>query len=136
MAEGHKWPKDVGHRLRRDRQLGHAGGDAVLRELGRLLKASIRSSDLACRYGGEELTLILPGAGLEAAYQRAELLRLGAKQLQVQHDGRHLGCITLSLGVACFPEHGSTGDALLEAADAALYQAKAEGRDRTVVHTG
>ena len=73
--------------------------------------------------------LILPEASLELVQQRAEQLRQGAKQLQVQHRSQSLGAIALSLGVACFPEHGLTGETVIRAADAALYRAKAEGRD-------
>lgn len=112
---------------------GHAAGDALLRELGDFLQRRIRGEDVACRYGGEEFTLIMPEASLEAAYQRAELLRQGAKGLRVRDAGQSLGGITLSLGVAIYPQHGSTMDTILRSADAALYRAKQEGRDRVVV---
>ncbi|HET9906271.1 MAG TPA: diguanylate cyclase [Anaerolineales bacterium] len=112
---------------------GHAAGDALLRELGDFLKRRIRGEDVACRYGGEEFLLIMPEASLEAAYQRAELLRQGSKGLRVRDADKSLGGITLSLGVAIYPQHGRTMDIILRAADAALYRAKQEGRDRVVV---
>lgn len=112
---------------------GHDAGDAVLRELGGLLKAKLRIGDIACRYGGEEFILILPEASLEDARRRAEQLREAVKRLRVSHRGQTLEPIDVSLGVAAFPDHGETAEALIPAADAALYRAKAEGRDRVMV---
>jgi diguanylate cyclase (GGDEF)-like protein len=112
---------------------GHAAGDALLRELGGLFRSFVRAEDIACRYGGEEFTLILPEATLDGARQRAERLREGVKQLHVKPPLEGLSAVTLSLGVAAFPDHGTSGDVLLRLADRALYQAKAEGRDRTCV---
>ena len=112
---------------------GHAAGDTLLRELGKLLQSHIRGGDVACRYGGEEFLLIMPDASLEAAHQRAVLLQEEAKKLRVRDAGQALDGITLSLGVAIYPEHGRSIDSVLRAADAALYRAKQEGRDRVVV---
>ena len=112
---------------------GHEAGDAVLRELGNCIQTATRDYDLACRYGGEEFTIILLDASLDVAVTRAEKIRDTFKHLHVQHQNRHLPAGTLSLGVAGFPQHGSTTEAVLRAADAALYQAKHEGRDRVVV---
>lgn len=123
---------DVDHFKRFNDTFGHDAGDTVLRELGLFLQKHIRKSDIACRYGGEELTLILPESSLEVVQQRAEQIREGAKHLNVYHERQPLGAIALSLGVACFPEHGSTGEAVLRAADAALYRAKKSGRDQVV----
>jgi len=111
---------------------GHATGDELLRELGKLLKNNIRNEDIACRYGGEEFLLIMPDTSLETAVQRAELLRQSAHGLHVQ-EGQLLEGITLSLGVAVYPQHGSTTESVLNAADAALYRAKQAGRDRVVM---
>jgi diguanylate cyclase (GGDEF)-like protein len=124
---------DVDHFKKFNDKFGHNAGDAVLRELGQFLLKHIRGSDIACRYGGEELTLILPEAPLEILKQRAEQLREAVKHLKVHNPQEMVGVITLSIGVACFPEHGLTGEAVLEAADAALYRAKEEGRDRVVI---
>jgi diguanylate cyclase (GGDEF)-like protein/PAS domain S-box-containing protein len=108
---------------------GHEAGDALLRGLGVLLQTNIRGEDIACRYGGEEFTLILPEGSSEVIRQRAEALREAIKQLEVDYRGKPLGRITASLGVAIFPEHGRSGQDLLRAADVALYQSKAEGGD-------
>ena len=105
----------------------------VLRDFSLFVKGAVRGSDLACRYGGEEFTLILPGVTLEVARQRADKLRRGIKYLNMQYQGQSLGVVTLSAGVAVFPLHGMTAEALIYAADQALYQAKANGRDRVEV---
>jgi len=109
---------------------GHDAGDAVLREVGVLLRTRFRAEDIACRYGGEEFVVILPEAFLDDTRTRAEELREAAKHLHVSPRGRALGSVTVSVGVAVFPDHGVTGDTLLQAADAALYRAKQNGRDR------
>jgi diguanylate cyclase (GGDEF)-like protein len=90
----------------------------------------MREGDIACRFGGEEFILILPEAPLDLARHRAEEIREAMCQLRVSHRGRVIGPITVSAGVAAFPDHGKTSEGLLHAADAALYRAKAEGRDR------
>jgi diguanylate cyclase (GGDEF)-like protein/PAS domain S-box-containing protein len=112
---------------------GHGSGDALLQQLGQFLQSHIRGEDIACRYGGEEFLLIMPNASLEAAQQRAEYLRREAKKLQVPGGSQSYDGITLSLGVAIYPEHGHTMETVLRAADAALYRAKQEGRDRVVI---
>jgi len=112
---------------------GHEAGDTLLKELGALLQANIRGEDIACRYGGEEFTLILPEGNLEITRQRAEFLCNAIRNLDVQYRGRSLGRITASMGVAVFPDHGRTGKVLLEAADAALYKSKEQGRDRVSI---
>ena len=111
---------------------GHEAGDAVLRELGVFLQQSVRASDIACRYGGEELMLILPDASLADTKQRAEQIRQEVKELQIEYHHQVLDAIAISVGVAAFAEHGSTAQELIAAADRALYQAKAQGRDRVV----
>jgi diguanylate cyclase (GGDEF)-like protein/PAS domain S-box-containing protein len=116
--------------------LGHDAGDALLREMGVFLNSRIRSADIACRYGGEEITLILPDASLDAARARAEELREGVRRITVQDGDRTIGPLTVSAGVACFPLHGTTAEALLKAADEALYRAKGAGRDRVMVAAG
>jgi diguanylate cyclase (GGDEF)-like protein/PAS domain S-box-containing protein len=109
---------------------GHEAGDALLRAFGELLRRKVRGEDVPCRYGGEEFAVLLPEATLEAARERAEELRLAAKGLQVAYQDHLLGPITLSLGVAVYPDQGLSGQAVLRAADAALYKSKADGRDR------
>jgi diguanylate cyclase (GGDEF)-like protein/PAS domain S-box-containing protein len=112
---------------------GHPAGDLLLTALGQFLQAQVRREDIACRYGGEEFTLILPGAALELTHERAEQLRVNVHALQVAVAGDALAAITLSLGVAVFPAHGDNGPTVLRAADAALYQAKEQGRDRVAL---
>jgi diguanylate cyclase (GGDEF)-like protein len=112
---------------------GHDAGDTVLKELGARLAKFIRVGDLACRYGGEEFTLILPESSLEDTRRRAEELRISFEQLSLKHRDIVLGKVTLSLGVAALPEHGTTAVQLLAAADGALFSAKNEGRDRVTV---
>jgi diguanylate cyclase (GGDEF)-like protein len=124
---------DVDHFKSFNDTFGHEAGDIVLRELGGFLKKQVRKADIACRYGGEEMLLILPETSLEVCQERAERIRQGVKHLDVQHQRQKLGNITLSLGVAMFPEHGMTGAGVIEAADAALYIAKKTGRDRVVM---
>jgi diguanylate cyclase (GGDEF)-like protein/PAS domain S-box-containing protein len=111
---------------------GHEAGDAVLKEAGALLARSIRVEDTVCRFGGEEFVVLLPTANLESAFMRAESIRLKLRELTVMHQGQSVGMITMSAGVAAFPVHGSSPKELLGAADAALYRAKGEGRDRVV----
>lgn len=124
---------DVDHFKRFNDHFGHEAGDALLQALGSYLQTSVRGEDIACRYGGEEFALILPDTSLAVAEHRAEELRRGVKGLAIQHQGQPLGEVTVSIGVASMPEHGDDGVDLLRAADAALYQAKADGRDRVVL---
>jgi len=121
---------DLDHFKHFNDTFGHEAGDTLLRELGALMQTNIRGEDIACRYGGEEFTLIMPEGSLEVTRQRADFLREAIKHLDIQHRGQPLGRITASMGVAVFPEHGRTGKGLLEAADSALYWSKNEGRDR------
>ncbi len=111
---------------------GHEAGDVVLRELGNLLRTNVRGEDIACRYGGEEFLLILPDASLESVKQRAEEIRVKVKELRIAYQSEELS-ITISVGVAILPNHGSNVDDALKAADAALYKAKAEGRNRVMI---
>ncbi len=124
---------DIDHFKQFNDTFGHQAGDALLREMGDFLSQRTRGQDVACRFGGEEFVLILAGASMDVACQRAQLLREELKQLTVQHAGQALGKITVSAGVSAFPDHGATADELVRAADRALYRAKAEGRDRVVV---
>jgi diguanylate cyclase (GGDEF)-like protein len=124
---------DVDHFKRINDTFGHAAGDLVLTEIAGLLKRHIRGSDMVCRHGGEEFVLILPGASLEGARQRAENIRTLVKSLDLKFRGQPLGTTTASLGVALFPDHAGEGESLLHAADEALYEAKGAGRDRVVV---
>ncbi len=108
-------------------------GTRLLAVLGRYLKDAVRAEDIACRYGGEEFTLILPDISPEVLLARAEIIREGAKDLKVLYQGKMLEGITVSLGLSYFPLHGAESETLLQAADAALYQAKRNGRNRVVM---
>jgi len=112
---------------------GHEAGDIMLREVGRLLRDRFRREDIVCRYGGEEFVIVLPSATLDETINRARELEGAVRWLDVRHRGRSLGSVTLSLGVAVFPDHGQTIETLLRAADAALYRAKQAGRARVEV---
>jgi diguanylate cyclase (GGDEF)-like protein len=114
---------------------GHAAGDALLTALASVITTGIRSEDIACRYGGEEFLLVLPGASLETTRERAENVCQAVKALQVKYQGRFLKSTTISLGVAIFPDQGHTAEEVIAAADAALYRAKQAGRDRVEIST-
>lgn len=124
---------DLDHFKRFNDTLGHDAGDALLRALGGLLQHHIRTSDIACRYGGEEFTVILQDVSPEAVHERAEKIRQAAQQMRVAHGEQVLEGITLSLGVAVFPANGATPERVLQAADLALYRAKQDGRNRVCV---
>jgi diguanylate cyclase (GGDEF)-like protein len=124
---------DLDHFKRLNDAFGHAAGDFALRLAGQFLQANTRGEDIACRYGGEEFVVILPKASPEDTRRRAEALRLGIRGLRAEHGGPAFPTMTVSVGVAAYPQHGATGEGLLRSADEALYRAKAEGRDRVVI---
>jgi diguanylate cyclase (GGDEF)-like protein len=124
---------DVDHFKRFNDNFGHDAGDAVLKTVGQVLAGGMRRGDITCRYGGEEFTIVAPGAGLEDAQRRADALRQAVAAINLVHNGRPLGAITCSLGVAAFPLHGATPAEVLQAADEALYRAKNGGRNRVEV---
>jgi diguanylate cyclase (GGDEF)-like protein/PAS domain S-box-containing protein len=124
---------DVDHFKRFNDTYGHAAGDAILRELGSLLRGHVRREDIPCRYGGDEFIIVLPDTSREVTCDRAERICESAKQFNLQFEGQTFEVVTLSLGVAAFPEDGSTSAAILSVVDAALYRAKHEGRGRVAV---
>jgi len=111
---------------------GHDAGDAVLKKFAMLLQSKARVEDIACRHGGEEFALLLSGVPLEIAVSRAGQLREAVKDLELRYRGDTLGTISISCGIAAFPDHGRSLSELMSAADRALYSAKHEGRDRVV----
>ncbi|MEB1548356.1 diguanylate cyclase [Xanthomonas campestris pv. campestris] len=123
---------DVDHFKQFNDLHGHSGGDRVLAAIGELLLAQTRGEDICCRYGGEELTIILPEVDLATASAMAEKLRAGIDGLQVMADGVSLPKITASFGVATFPRHAGNAAQLLRKADEALYRAKQAGRNQVV----
>jgi diguanylate cyclase (GGDEF)-like protein len=124
---------DLDHFKRLNDSFGHQAGDEFLRAAGDYLESHVRAGDIACRFGGEEFALVLPEASLANTSARAEKLIAGLRELRLEHRGRALDPVSMSGGVAAFPEHGSTAEELLRAADHALYRAKALGRNRVVV---
>lgn len=112
---------------------GHQAGDALLRGFGDFLIKNTRGQDIACRYGGEEFAVVLSDTTLAGGLTRANILREEVSRLKVHYAGQLLGMITISVGLAVFPEHGATIAEVLRAADQALYSAKREGRDRVRV---
>lgn len=121
---------DVDHFKQFNDRHGHEAGDTVLREVGRLLREFARESDIAVRYGGEEFTLVLPDADGDVALHRAEALRAAVECLELSFHGSVLGTLTISIGVALYPEHGRSPNDVLRSADQALYVAKRNGRNR------
>lgn len=122
---------DLDHFKRVNDGHGHAAGDEALKALGGLLTQTTRAGDMACRLGGEEFAVLLPGLCAEAARERAEHWRLALAELQVPSDGGTLR-LTASFGVAGFPQEGDSLAALMKLADDRLYRAKALGRNRVV----
>ena len=122
---------DIDHFKRINDQYGHECGDEVLRQVAALLGNAVRRSDIVCRYGGEEFLILLLGASLENALRRAAEIHRSVRNLIVPLRGEPVA-IAASFGIAACPEHGTDRDALLRAADGALYRAKNAGRDRIV----
>jgi diguanylate cyclase (GGDEF)-like protein len=124
---------DIDHFKRLNDQFGHAAGDAVLKEVARVFVDKTRTEDLACRYGGEEFTIILPDISPEIAFHRAEVIRQAVADLRTRLDNTLYNSVTISIGAAMFPQDGQSSELLLRHADAALYRAKREGRNKVVM---
>lgn len=122
---------DLDHFKQVNDRYGHAVGDAVLKEVGALLLARLRRMDVACRYGGEELTILMPDCSAQDALMRAREICALVRGLRDRADST-LPPVTISIGVAAWPDHGEQIGKVMEAADAALYAAKRQGRDRAV----
>ncbi|MDQ3289280.1 MAG: diguanylate cyclase [Pseudomonadota bacterium] len=121
---------DVDHFKRFNDEHGHAAGDALLSKIGQTLSAMTRSEDIACRYGGEEFTIVLPETDAADARHRAEDIRAAIASTTVQYMRQSLGPNTASIGVATFPQDGDHPERLLAVADAGLYRAKSAGRNQ------
>ncbi len=126
---------DVDHFKQFNDVYGHDAGDAVLREVATVLRANVRGSDIACRYGGEEFALVFPDMPLQQLMDRGEAVRTAIKQLRVSHNSTAVGTISISIGISMFPQNGNEATGLITKADKALYQAKANGRDCIVMST-
>jgi diguanylate cyclase (GGDEF)-like protein len=121
---------DVDHFKKYNDNHGHDAGDMVLRAVGNCLENLFRNEDVPCRFGGEEFVVIMPGADAADALHRAEQLRSKIEDIVVRYLEKNLPRITVSIGVAVFPEAGDNPQTVLKAADQALYRAKEKGRNR------
>jgi diguanylate cyclase (GGDEF)-like protein len=121
---------DIDHFKHFNDTFGHPAGDELLKGVSAALQSGVRAEDVVCRFGGEEFVIILFGAGCDVGQMRAEGFRECIKRLDVRYQGAALGTVSVSIGIAGFPTDGSESGSLIDAADRALYHAKAGGRDR------
>jgi diguanylate cyclase (GGDEF)-like protein len=124
---------DIDHFKDFNDTFGHSGGDALVCELGGLLRTLTRAEDAACRYGGDEFVVLLLESSLDVTLLRAEEIRQGAHRFDIMHEGSLLSPVTLTIGVAVYPDHGTDMAGLIRAADEAMYTAKHAGGDRVHV---
>jgi diguanylate cyclase (GGDEF)-like protein len=127
---------DVDHFKMLNDSFGHDAGDAVLCEVAESLKQSVRTEDVICRYGGEEFVIILPEISEPFALERADKIRRAINSLNVQFKGQSVRRISISVGLAMYPDHANNGDDLIRLADAALYEAKHAGRNQVQLAVG
>jgi diguanylate cyclase (GGDEF)-like protein len=125
---------DVDHFKRLNDTLGHPAGDGVLRRLAGVLGQSVRRVDLVGRYGGEEFGVVLARADRAAALAAAEKLRAAVEAARIRHPASETGHVTVSVGVAVYPDDGRDLASIVDAADAALYAAKRAGRNVVCAH--
>ncbi|MFA0084962.1 diguanylate cyclase [Vibrio sp. 10N.261.51.F12] len=123
---------DLDHFKRFNDNFGHDAGDYVLKEISSLLKRTVADDEIACRLGGEELAVILPHCDMNDATQYADNIVTLIRTMHLEHKGLSLGQLSVSIGVATYPEPASDIEALIKMADKALYLAKDQGRDRVV----
>jgi diguanylate cyclase (GGDEF)-like protein len=123
---------DIDHFKLFNDSYGHEAGDLVLQSLGNLLTSHTRREDIVCRYGGEEFCVIMPDADLKTTSLRAEAIREAVNEMNLACRQIPIGKVTLSIGVAVFPDNGESGNEVIQAADRALYRAKEAGRNRVV----
>lgn len=124
---------DIDHFKQFNDEYGHDIGDVVLEEFSSILLKELRKEDIACRYGGEEFTVLLTDTSRESACHVAEKISKRIRTHQFVSDKRHCGTVTVSIGVSTYPENSTSTKTLMKLADDALYQAKHKGRDRVVV---
>jgi len=126
---------DIDHFKMFNDSFGHEAGDAVLREVAECFNQSVRSEDVVCRHGGEEFVIILPEMSEKLALERAEYIRRAVSNLHVHFKGQSLRKITMSVGIAMYPNHAKSSNDLLRLADSALYEAKHAGRNHVQLAT-
>lgn len=124
---------DIDHFKSFNDEFGHDAGDSVLKSMADILRLHFRAEDVICRYGGEEFAIVLPEATLQDALARAEEVGKNTREFKLVHRGVLLRHISISVGIAVFPEHGQNGSELLAMADACLYRSKENGRDRVTI---
>ncbi|MBA3477413.1 MAG: diguanylate cyclase [Lautropia sp.] len=121
---------DIDHFKRINDRFGHEAGDRVLRMVSDILQQNARSGDIVCRWGGEEFLILMPGSNATAAKRRADEIRSRVNdQIEIVGGTR----VSVSIGVASFPDHASDPDGLIDVSDRALYAAKGAGRNRVTV---
>jgi diguanylate cyclase (GGDEF)-like protein/PAS domain S-box-containing protein len=125
---------DIDHFKKINDTYGHKCGDLILRSLTDFLQENTRRSDIVCRFGGEEFVILMPDAAVDSARERAELFREEFEAMVHVYEGRQVQS-TFSAGIASFPLHADLGETLLNMADLALYQSKANGRNRVTVYS-
>jgi diguanylate cyclase (GGDEF)-like protein len=121
---------DVDHFKAFNDLFGHEAGDLVLRELAGCLQSTVRVEDIVCRYGGEEFVILLPEITRERAMEAAERLRQRVTTMRLELRGESLRQISISVGLATYPDLASDAVDLLRMADRALYHAKRAGRNQ------
>jgi diguanylate cyclase (GGDEF)-like protein/PAS domain S-box-containing protein len=120
---------DLDHFKHFNDTFGHQVGDILLKEIAGVIKGMVRAGDIACRFGGEEFSLILAEVDTEGAYKCVDAIRDAIKHVSLHHRGQTIGTVTVSAGIATFPTHAGNLEDLVRAADNALYRAKKAGRD-------
>jgi len=124
---------DLDHFKQVNDTYGHKAGDMVLQKLGGLIIRNLRVEDIPCRYGGEEFTIMMPGASLEKTVERANFLLHEINEMAIRYDNANIK-VAVSMGVSVFPDHGAGEEDALIRADRALYRAKELGRNQVVVY--
>jgi diguanylate cyclase (GGDEF)-like protein len=124
---------DVDHFKKFNDGHGHDAGDALLQSIGAILLKHMRGGDIACRFGGEEFALVYPGMPEDVAFARLESIRDEIEKHSLSHRGKACASVTISAGIAVFPDHGTDIETLINVADQALYKSKESGRNRVTI---